>query len=127
MAFATTILFLIPSLFIFLAWRASFRSEPSEPLPTWRRGIVIAALIIACLSTLIHFVWNISWLHSGGSPHGMDTNPGLWLNLNRPLLWSFGLAIALSIFARGKGRLMLLAWSVSMYFVFEMVYMLQFD
>ena len=57
----------------------------------------------------------------------MESIPGLWLRLNRPLLWSFGLAFALGVFARGKGRIMFLAWSASMYFVFEMVYMFQFD
>ena len=123
----TAILFLIPSLFLFLAWRASFHANHTKGLPSWRRSIVIAALLVACLSTLVHFAWNISWLHSGGSPHGMETAPGLWLKLNRPLLWSFGLAVALGFFARGKSRIMFLAWSASMYFVFEMVYMFQFD
>jgi hypothetical protein len=123
----TTILFLIPGLFLFLAWRAYFQTNSTKSLPDWRKRILIAGLLLACASTVVHFAWNISWLHSGGSPHGMGAAPGLWLKLNLPLLLSFGGAIALSLFGRGKSRLMLLAWSGSMYFVFELVYILQFD
>jgi len=36
-------------------------------------------------------------------------------------------ATVLSLFGKGKGRVMLIGWSVSMYFVFQMIYMLQFD
>jgi len=124
---ATTILFLIPGLFLILAWRAYFHTISTKTLPDWRKRVAIAALLLACVSTAVHFVWNISWLHSGGSPHGMSAAPGFWLKLNRLLLWSFAGAIVLSLFGRGKNRLFLLAWSASMYVVFEAIYVLQFD
>jgi len=57
----------------------------------------------------------------------MSAAPGFWLKLNRLLLWSFAGAIVLSLFGRGKNRLFLLAWSASMYVVFEAIYVLQFD
>ncbi|MGH9743773.1 MAG: hypothetical protein ACRD51_15625 [Candidatus Acidiferrum sp.] len=75
----------------------------------------------------MHFVWNISWLYHGGSPHGMGAGPGLWQPLGPVLLWSFGIASAASLFGKGKARILLLGWSVSMYFVFQMIYILQFD
>jgi hypothetical protein len=40
---------------------------------------------------------------------------------------AFCLALARSAFAKGRARILLLAWSVSMVFVFCMVYLLQFD
>jgi hypothetical protein len=40
---------------------------------------------------------------------------------------AFCLALACSAFAKGRARILLLAWSVSMVFVFYMVYLLQFD
>jgi hypothetical protein len=127
MYFATGILFLLPSFLLYLAWRSSFQADSVPALPTWRKNVVMAAFLMAGVATLIHLAWNISWLHCGGSPHGMGAGPGIWQSLGRPLLWTFGLAIALSFFAKGKGRYILLGWSVSMYFVFEMIYMLQFD
>ena len=124
---ATGILFLLPCVLLFLAWRSFLGSQKPPALPAWRRFVVRIGLVVAVLSTLIHVIWNASWLHSGGSPHGMGAGPGIWLSLGRPLVWTFGIAIALSFFAKGKGRILLLGWSVSMYFVFEMIYMLQMD
>jgi len=44
-----------------------------------------------------------------------------------PSLMDVWAAFVLSFFGKGKGRLFLLGWSVSMYFVFQMIYVPQFD
>jgi len=43
------------------------------------------------------------------------------------LVWTFFIATGLSFFGKGRVRGLLIGWSVSMYFVFQMIYMLQFD
>lgn|GEM_PF-1494397 len=124
---ASAILFLLPCGLLFYAWRAVFRSENAPSLPNWRRNTVKIALLIAAVSTVLNIIWNASWLHSGGSPHGMGAGPGIWQSLGLPLVWMLGVALVLSFFGKGKGRILLLAWSVSMYFVFQMIYVLQVD
>lgn len=123
MYIATAILFILPVSFIVGVIFALYRQE----IPAWRRKVSILALSIAGISTLVHFVWNISWIHSGGSPHGMDTAHGLWWDLSPFLFWSFCSATVLAVLCKGWVRGLLLTWSVSMYAVFGLVYMLQFD
>lgn len=121
------ILFLLPCLLLYFSWRSLFRHNRAPMSPAWRKHCVEAALLVAVLATILHIAWNASWLHSGGSPHGMRASPGLWLSLSRPLLWSFGIAVALSLLAKGRGRVLLVTWSLSMVFVFYAIYMLQID
>jgi hypothetical protein len=104
-----------------------FRREKALSFPNWRRKLVRAALVVAVCATLLNIVWNASWLYCGGSPHGMRAGPGIWQQLGRPLFWTFAIASALGFFGKGKGRILLLAWSGSMYFVLQAIYLLQFD
>ena len=124
---ATGILFLLPCSLLFFAWTSLIRAGTILTLPWWRRRLVNAALLTAVFATLLHIVWNISWLHSGGSPHGMGAAPGIWEPLGPVLVTTFVAAAVLSLFGKGKGRLLLVGWTFSMYFVFEAVYILQFD
>jgi len=122
---ATVILFLLPSLLLTLSWKTFIRDQTA--LVRWRAGITTATLLLALLSTVIHFAWNISWLHAGGSPHGMGAGPGVWMKLGRPLLWTFASAILGAFFAKGKCRLFLLGWAGSMYLVFQPIYIFQME
>jgi hypothetical protein len=124
---ASGILFVLPCFLLGFAWRSFFQEEPRPALSTWRMYSVKAALLVAVASTLLHMAWNASWLHCGGSPHGMGAGPGIWQRLGSPLVWTFAIASVMSIFGKGKGRILLLAWSVSMYFVFEAIYVLQME
>src|SRR5215467_10283333 len=124
---AAGILFLLPCLLLCLAWWFSFRSENPTTLATWRNNLLKTALLLAGASTLIHILWNASWLHSGGSPHGMGAGPGIWQSLGTPLLWTFGTAVVLSVFAKGKSRTFLMGWFLSMVFVFYGIYILQME
>ena len=53
--------------------------------------------------------------------------PGLWQHLGPLLLWSFAAAIVLSFFGKGKTRVLMFGWSLSMLVVFQLIFMLQFD
>jgi hypothetical protein len=57
----------------------------------------------------------------------MGAGPGIWQSLGMPLVWTLGIAVALSFFGKGKVRALLLGWSVSMYVVFQLIFVLQFD
>jgi len=81
--------------------------------------------MVAFVSTALNVIRNASWLNHGGSPYG--AGPGLWQNLGPFLLWSFAAATVLSFFERGKARVLMLGWSVSMWLVFQLIFMLQFD
>jgi hypothetical protein len=122
---ATGVLFLIPCTLLFLATRNLFRTEGA--LSQWRRYFSSAAVFLAGVSTIMHIVWNVSWLHEGGSPHGMRAGPGIWAPLGPILVWTFLVAVALSVFGKGIVRILLLGWSVSMVFVFYMIYGLQME
>jgi hypothetical protein len=122
---ATGVLFLIPVTLLFFATKNL--SWTDGALALWRKYFSTAALSIAGVSTIMHIVWNISWLHEGGSPHGMGAGPGIWEPLGPILVRTFEIAIILSVFGKGKVRMLLLGWSVSMYAVFQLIYILQFD
>ena len=57
----------------------------------------------------------------------MRAGPGIWEPLGPILVWTFLIALVLSAFGKGKVRMLLLGWSVSMCAVFQLIYMLQFD
>jgi hypothetical protein len=122
---ATGVLFLIPCTLLFFAAKNLFRSDGA--LPLLRRYFSGAAVFIAGVSTIMHIVWNISWLHEGGSPHGMGARPGIWEPLGPILVRTFGIAIVLSVFGKDKVRMLMLGWSASMVVVFYTIYMFQMD
>jgi hypothetical protein len=124
---ASAILFLLPWSLLFGSWLTFHRAKVAGPLPAWRRFLVYAGLLVAFVSTALNMLWNASWLQSGGSPHGMGAGPGLWQSLGRFLLWSFAAGTFLSFFGKGKARVLMVGWSISMWVVFQLIYMLQFD
>jgi hypothetical protein len=125
--FVSAILFLLPWSLLFFSWQAFHRTELATQLPHWRYFLFWAALLVAIASTILNMAWNYSWLKSGGSPHGMGAAPGLWQRLGPFLVWSFVAATMLGWFGKQKARALMIAWSVSMYLVFQFIYVLQFD
>lgn len=124
---ASAILFLLPWSLLLGSWMAFRRTKVVAPLPGWRRNLLHAAWPVAIISTVLNMIWNASWLHHGGSPHGMGAGPGLWQNVGPFLVWTFVAATALSCFGKGKTRVLLFSWSLSMWFVFQCIYVFQFD
>ena len=128
MYWATVILFVAPCWLLILAWRRLVRSGNLLKLPTWRKHVIRAALAAGWLATVLHFVWNVSWLYNGGSPHGLSPESGIWRPLGPILVWIFALATLLGVlFAKGLSRLFFAGWSLSMCAVFQLIYVLQFD
>jgi hypothetical protein len=123
----SAILFLLPWSLLFFSWLAFNRAQAAVPLPSWRRCLVSAALLAASVSTALNMVWNASWLRQRGSPHGRGAGPGLWQHLGPLLLWSFAAATVLSFFGKGKARVLMFGWSLSMWVVFQLIFMLPFD
>ena len=127
MYFISAILFLLPWSLLFFSWSAFHRTKLTIHLPRWRSFLFSAALLVAIASTILNMAWNYSWLQHGGSPHGMGAAPGLWQRLGPFLVWPFVAGTVLSFFGKRTARALMIAWSVSMYFVFQFIYMLQFD
>jgi hypothetical protein len=121
------ILFLLPWYLLFGSWLSLNRAEVATPLPMWRRSLVYAALFVASTSTVLNMVWNASWLRNGGSPHGMGARAGLWGPLGPFLVWTFAAATVLGFFGKGKARALMMGWSLSMWVVFQLIYVFQFD
>lgn len=96
-------------------------------LPGWRNLLFHGGLVVACVSTVLNMLWNASWLRQGGSPHGMGAEPGLWQHVGPVLVWLFVVATVLGALGKRKARVLMLAWSVSMFFTFQAVYLPQFD
>ena len=68
-----------------------------------------------------------SWLHAGGDPHGMGTPDGIWQVL-RWMFWSILMGtIALTILARGRGRLLIFAAVITTVLADFAVIRLDFD
>jgi len=124
---ASGILFILPCLLLLFAWKGLLQAESVPRLPRWRRVLIHTTLPVAAVSTILNIAWNVSWLHSGGSPHGMGAGPGIWQSLGPFLVWTFIIATTLNVFAIGKSRILLFCWSASMFFVFQLIYALQFD
>jgi len=124
---ASGILFLLPSSLLFVAWSRLPLVEAALATARWRKYVAKSGMLTASLSTLVNIIWNASWLHNGGSPHGMGAAPGIWQSLGPLLVWTFGIATFSSLFGKGKFRILMLGWSLSMFFVFQMVYILQID
>jgi hypothetical protein len=123
----SAILFLLPWSLLFGSWLVFHRTKAVAPLPAWRQSLIYGALAVASASTVLNMIWNASWLYHGGSPHGMGAGPGLWQHLGPFLAWSFVAATVLGLFGKGKVRALMVSWSVSMWVVFQLIYMLQFD
>jgi hypothetical protein len=105
---AATILFLIPLLLILCACIRVARSRREETDRNWRTVCRTAALFLAMVAIATGIVSNFSWLHNGGSPHGMGASSGIWRPL-RPVFWmALAATSTLSIVGKGKGRLLTL-------------------
>ena len=127
MYIVTLILFLLPSALLWTAWRRSARRASRGTYLGWRGFYGKAALILAFCSTLLELVFFFSWFHNGGSPHGMMPSPGIWKVMGRISGWTLVASLALSIFGKGKWRLLIPGWAVSYALVVYLIFALEMD
>src|SRR5262252_3403171 len=106
---ATVILFLIPWSILRFAWRDFLKSAKESTHKEWRLYFQKAALIVAAFATFTTMVIFLSWTDSGGSPHGGEPPPGLWLFLRPVAEWSVIATVPIGAFGTGRSRLLVLA------------------
>jgi hypothetical protein len=75
MYIAAVCIFLIPTLFVVLAWKRWSKIHPNLLVPKWRFHCLTACLIVASVAIPTGLSESFAWLHAGGNPHGMGT-PG---------------------------------------------------
>ena len=119
------LLYLPAMILIWLSWR----HRAGDPvLPDWRRALIVASVFGAAVALLVDLVYSVSWLHSGGNPHGIEqAKDGIWRLLRPALKWVYGSALLLSFFGKGRQRIYLLASVVTVFFAGGLVYILQMD
>jgi hypothetical protein len=127
MYIVASVLFLIPSSLLWVAWRRSSKGSQKSHHRSWRMYCINAALLVAGTATLTSIVFAFSWLLNGGSPHGMDASPGLWKSLVPIIKWTLITSVAFAAVGKGKGRFLVLAWAVADVFAIAMVNILQMD
>lgn len=100
----------LPSAFLWAAWRREIRARFVRERSGWLSSISRLAFFAAGCSTLLSFLFLLSYLYNGGGIHGSSLSPGLWRTLG-PL--SAGISILsflLAIVSRSSGILFLVAW-----------------
>ena len=123
----TVVLFLIPLSILAIAWRGELGHRKELAHLDWRSYCMRLALVVASVAALTAMGFWLSWTHSGGSPHGLMPAPGLWLPLREIAKWSVATTVVIGIFARGKGRLLVVGSAISIFFVIFLLAALEMD
>jgi hypothetical protein len=121
------VLFLVPSTLLVAAWRRYFRAVGDTQIPRWRSYSGTVALSLASFATVLELVFFFSWFHNGGSPHGMLPSPGIWKFVGRIAFWMFATSVVLTLFGKGRWRILLSAWVASICIVVPLIFALEMD
>jgi hypothetical protein len=100
---ASAVLFLLPCSLLGVAWRRAVKSGQDLTQPNWRIYCIKAALLVASFATFASIAFIFSWLHNGGSPHGLGPSPGLWKHLGPVFTWTLVVSVVLATLGKGKG------------------------
>lgn len=124
---AIFILYLIPWSLLLVAWRSTLKTVMAAIPQDWRSYCLRLALIAASIAILTAMGFNLSWTHNGGSPHGMDPGPGLWLTLRPIVKWPMLVTVVLGAFGKGKARVLVIGSALSISLVISMLAFLEMD
>ena len=125
--FIVTLLFFAgPSALLWLAWNR-YKSARQTSSTDCRHYISGAALTLAVCSTVLDLTFFYSWFYNGGSPHGVMPSPGIWKYVGRMAFGFLIASVVLIPFGKGKWRLFIPAWVVSIFFVSYATFMLERD
>jgi hypothetical protein len=127
MLVASAILFVFPCCLLIAAWRRALLDKREIKLSTWRRYGIGFALVLATLATIASMIDMFSWFHNGGSPHGMNPGPGLWITFGPLSLKLMVAAFVVAPFGVRKGRWLLLSVPPSLFCVVALLSMLEMD
>ena len=122
---AMLILFIIPTAILLLAWVRPEKSDDSANTPEWRLECARLARIGATLALMASISFEISWTYNGGSPHGMTPPRGIWKIFGLVTIGSVITSIALGALGKGRGRLLVVASAISIFFVDLLLSMLE--
>jgi hypothetical protein len=117
MYIATFVLFLIPWSILAAAWFRFLHSQIDVKLRHPRWYLLIASLVIGTVCVAADMASWFSWFHNGGSPHGLLPSPGIWMRLRPVIKYSFIATPILATFAKGRGKLLVVASAFSLVFV----------
>ena len=127
MSIVALVLFLIPSALLAAAWRRFIHAVGDAQTPRWGSYSGAGALSLASLATLLELIFFFSWFYNGGSPHGMSPSPGIWKVVGRIAFWTFVASITLAFFGKGRWRILISAWVVSLCLVVPLIFALEVD
>ena len=127
MYIATIIFFLIPFSLIFVAGRGELAGDTKLSNQDWRSYCLRAALLFVTLAAVSAMCSFLSRTYNGGSPHGAIPSPGLWMQLRYITGLSLAAAAIVGLFAKGKGRLLVLGSAISIVFVLYVLAGLEID
>ena len=124
---ATLLLFLLPACLLWVPWKDSLKNgrrfSPQDRRPHCQR----AALVIGSLGAVAAMGFFSSWIHNGGSPHGLTPPSGLW-QIFRPIAEILVVATVIAgAFGKGKGRLLLVGSAISICFVIYLLAALEMN
>jgi hypothetical protein len=125
MQIVTILLFILPCLFLAAGLRYGLESNRQAILFGWRWNCFLLDVAVASITVVLFTIFNLSWLKCGGSPHGMDTPPGLWLTMQPYRLPTLSATFVLATL--GKGKWLLLAVAPTIFFADTMVNVLQME
>jgi hypothetical protein len=93
----------------------------------WHSYFLKVTLIAATVGTLTPMAFSLSWTHSGGSPHGGQPRPGLWLALRPIATWSVIATTVTGVFGKGRSRLLVIGSAISIFCVIYFLAALEMD
>jgi hypothetical protein len=127
MLIAVIIFFLLPVSFLVAAFRQVMRARREGAMTNRRWHCSVLALALASITVAWTLIQELSWFINGGSPHGMEAGPGIWMWMRHVSLWLLVGMFAMSFFAWGRAKWWLAAIGPAIMFVAYALYMLQFD
>ena len=122
---AMLILFMIPTAILSVAWVGPEKKNDRASPPQWRSECARFARIGATIALLASIGFETSWTYNGGSPHGMTPPRGLWNIFGLVAIGSVIASIALGALGKGRGRLLVVASAISIFFVDLLLSMLE--
>lgn len=72
------LLYLLPSAFLWAAWRREAKARLFDQRPEWRDSCLRVAYFAAAWGTGLSLMFLVSFLYNGGGIHGSQTSPGIW-------------------------------------------------
>jgi len=121
------LLYLLPSAFLWAAWRREAKARLSAQRTEWRDSCLRVAYFAAACGTGLSLTFLVSFLYNGGGIHGSQTSPGIWKAFGPISAGMVVLSFLLATALRSRGTLLLIAWLLGVFAADYAVFQLAFD